>query len=107
MTEVIGIIVLSLFGVAGAWPPKASTPHIVTTPSMASRRVIFALDVSVGSTFGSLPVGRREQFVYYQSVNVERQADAAVSRIAAAIGAPAAARIPYSLLGRHSQHQTD
>src|SRR5260370_5623078 len=107
MTEVIGIIVLSLFGVAGAWPPKTSTPHIVTTPSMASRRVIFALDVSVGSTFGSLPVGRREQFVYYQSVNVERQADAAVSRIAAAIGEPARARILYCLVDGHARTSTE
>jgi DNA-binding transcriptional ArsR family regulator len=73
---------------------------------MASRRLIFAVDVSVGCTFGSLPVGRREHFVYYQSVNVERHADAAVSRIAAAIGEPARARILY-LVDGHARTSTE
>ncbi len=74
---------------------------------MASRRVIFAVDMSVGSTLGSLPVGRHEQFVYYQSVNVERHADAAVSRIAAAIGEPARARILYCLVDGHARTSTE
>lgn len=40
---------------------------------------------------------RQEYFVYHQSVNVEDHADAAVSKIAAAIGEPARARILYCL----------
>jgi hypothetical protein len=38
-------------------------------------------------------VDLREQFVYGESMNVETLADAAVSRIAAAIGEPARVRI--------------
>src|SRR5258708_1918978 len=43
--------------------------------------------------FGSMPVVRQEQFVYHRSMNVAQPADGRVSRIAAAIGEPARARM--------------
>jgi DNA-binding transcriptional ArsR family regulator len=57
--------------------------------------------------FGSLPVDRRERFVYDQIMNVERHADAAVSTIAAAIGEPARARMLYCLLDGHARTSTE
>jgi DNA-binding transcriptional ArsR family regulator len=74
---------------------------------MASRRFIGPVDGSVGCTFGSLAVDRHEHFVYDQSVNVEHYADAAVSRIAAAIGEPARARMLYCLMDGHARTSTE
>jgi DNA-binding transcriptional ArsR family regulator len=70
---------------------------------MASRRPIGA----VGGIFGSMPIVRHEQFVYDQSMNVEHQDDAAVSRIAAAIGEPARARILYCLMDGQARTSTE
>ena len=64
-------------------------------------------DCSVGCTFGILPVDRHEQFVYGESMNVEPYTDAAVSRIAAAIGEPARARILYCLVDGHARTSTE
>jgi DNA-binding transcriptional ArsR family regulator len=58
-------------------------------------------------TFGSLPVDRHTQFVYGKNMNVEPDADAAVSRIAAAIGEPARARILYCLVDGHARTSTE
>jgi DNA-binding transcriptional ArsR family regulator len=58
-------------------------------------------------TVGSLAVDRHEHFVYHQSMNVERDADAAVSRIAAAIGERARARILYCLVDGHARTSTE
>ena len=44
-----------------------------------------------------MPVAQQEHFVYHQTVNVAAHPDAAVSKIAAAIGEPARARMLYSL----------
>jgi len=52
-----------------------------------------------------LPVDRHEQFVYDKSVNVEGHV--AVSRIAAAIGELARARILYCLLDGHARTSTE
>jgi DNA-binding transcriptional ArsR family regulator len=74
---------------------------------MASRRFIGPVDGSVGCTINSLAVDRHEHFVYHQSVNVEHYADAAVSRIAAAIGEPARARMLYCLMDGHARTSTE
>ena len=74
---------------------------------MASRRLICAVEGVAGCTFGSLPVDGQEQFVYGESMNVERHADGGVSRIAAAIGEPARARILYCLMDGHARTSTE
>lgn len=54
-----------------------------------------------------MQIAQRRQFVYNQSMNVERHADLAVSRIAAAIGEPARVRILYCLLDGHARTSTE
>jgi DNA-binding transcriptional ArsR family regulator len=54
-----------------------------------------------------MPVAQHEHFVYDQSMNAEHHSDAAVSRIAAAIGEPARARILYSLMDGHARTSTE
>ncbi len=46
-------------------------------------------------------------FVYHQTVDVDRQVDAAVARIAAAIGEPARARILFCLMDGHARTSTE
>ncbi len=52
-----------------------------------------------------MPVARHEHFVYHQSMNVEH--DAAVSRVAAAIGEPARARMLYCLSDGRARTSTE
>jgi DNA-binding transcriptional ArsR family regulator len=52
-----------------------------------------------------MPVARPSQFVYDQSVNVEH--DAAVARVAAAIGEPARARMLYCLVDGRARTSTE
>jgi DNA-binding transcriptional ArsR family regulator len=47
------------------------------------------------------------QFVYHQTMIAENQVDVAVSRVAAAIGEPARARILYSLMDGHARTSTE
>ncbi len=54
--------------------------------------------------FRSMPVARQEHFVYHQTMDVE---DHAVSRIAAAIGEPARARMLYCLMDGHARTSTE
>jgi DNA-binding transcriptional ArsR family regulator len=49
----------------------------------------------------------QERFVYHQSMNVEKDADAAVSKIAAAIGEPARARMLYCLVDGRARTSTE
>jgi DNA-binding transcriptional ArsR family regulator len=63
--------------------------------------------VNSSSSQRSLPVDLRKQFAYYESVNVGRNTDAAVCRIAAAIGEPARARILYCLVDGHARTSTE
>jgi DNA-binding transcriptional ArsR family regulator len=56
---------------------------------------------------GSMPVARQEHFVYDPTMNVEDQGDVAVSRIAAAIGEPARARMLYCLMDGHARTSTE
>src|ERR1700730_18188437 len=61
----------------------------------------------VGCICGSMLVARHERFVYHQSMNVETHADAAASRIAAAIGEPARARMLYCLMDGRARTSTE
>lgn len=61
----------------------------------------------VGCTVGTLPVDRHEQFVYDETMSVEDHADVAVSRVAAAIGEPARARMLLCLMDGHSRTSTE
>jgi len=54
-----------------------------------------------------VPVARHAHFVYNQSMDVGYRHDAAVSRIAAAIGEPARAHMLYSLLDGHARTSTE
>jgi hypothetical protein len=73
-------------GVAGAWLPTANAAHTAAMPSIASRRLMCVVDVSAGSTFGSLSAIGHVRFVRYQSMDVTNQADAPDLRIAAIVG---------------------
>jgi DNA-binding transcriptional ArsR family regulator len=54
-----------------------------------------------------MPLARHQHFVYHQMMNVKPHADAAASKIAAAIGEPARARILYSLMDGHDRTSTE
>jgi DNA-binding transcriptional ArsR family regulator len=54
-----------------------------------------------------MPVARQQHFVYDQSMDVENRADVAASRIAAAIGEPARARILYCLMDGRARTSTE
>jgi DNA-binding transcriptional ArsR family regulator len=54
-----------------------------------------------------MPVVRRTQFVYYQSMNVDASVDVSVARVAAAIGEPARARMLYGLMDGHARTATE
>src|SRR5258707_233030 len=55
----------------------------------------------------SMQFAPQEHFVYDQSMNVEQHPDEAVSRIAAAIGEPARARMLYCLADGHARTSTE
>src|ERR1700726_1854181 len=104
MTQVIVINILLVVALDGESPqPTASAAPVVTITPMALRRPIWSVEGPGGCIFCSMPVVGHEQFVYDQSMNVERHADAAASRIAAAIGEPARARILYCLMDGHAR----
>ncbi|MGA8541479.1 MAG: helix-turn-helix transcriptional regulator, partial [Terriglobales bacterium] len=52
-------------------------------------------------------VAGHQHFVYHQTMDVERQSDLAVSRIAAAIGEPARSRMLYCLMDGHARTSTE
>ena len=54
-----------------------------------------------------MPVAAHPQFAYDQSVNVEANLDLVVSRIAAAVGEPARARMLYCLMDGHARTGTE
>jgi DNA-binding transcriptional ArsR family regulator len=54
-----------------------------------------------------MPVAGQEHFVYHQSMGVDRNADAAIAAIAAAIGEPARARMLYLLMDGTSHNSTE
>jgi DNA-binding transcriptional ArsR family regulator len=55
----------------------------------------------------SMAIVEQEHFVYHQSMDVERHADAAVAGIAAAIGEPARARMLYCLMDGYARTSTE
>lgn len=61
----------------------------------------------MAALFEIMPVARHLHFVYNQSMNVEDDTDAAVSRIAAAIGEPARVRMLYCLMDGHARTSTE
>ena len=54
-----------------------------------------------------MAIAEQEHFAYHQSVNAEHDTDAAVSRIAAAIGEPARARMLYCLSDGRARTSTE
>src|SRR5258708_23620850 len=98
MTQVIVIGILLVAGMAGeSLQPAVSAAPVATMLPMASRRPICAC------IFSSMPVAGQEHFVYHQSMNVDDH----VSRIAAAIGEPARARMLFSLADGHARTSTE
>ncbi len=79
---------------------------------MASRRLTFSVvgwpdaDFFVLTT-RSMPIALQEYFVYHQSMNVDKDADRAVSKIAAAIGEPSRARMLYCLIDGRARTSTE
>src|SRR5262250_169975 len=57
--------------------------------------------------FRTIAVGRREHFVYYQTMNVSQRLDTDVSRIAAAIGEPARTRMLHCLMDGKARTSTE
>jgi DNA-binding transcriptional ArsR family regulator len=106
MTHVIFIIILLAFGLAAESPRfEASAAPIVAMSDMAWRRPIGV--GAVGFIAVSMLLARHQHFVYHQSMNVENHPDVAVSRIAAAIGEPARARMLYCLMDGHARTSTE
>jgi len=56
---------------------------------------------------GSVPIAAQEQFVYHQSMDAGHSTEDSVSKIAAAIGEPARARMLYCLLDGHARTSTE
>lgn len=54
-----------------------------------------------------MPVVKQLHFVYHQSMNVDSQPDASVSKIAAAIGEPARSRMLYCLVDGRARTSTE
>jgi DNA-binding transcriptional ArsR family regulator len=54
-----------------------------------------------------VPVATQERFVYHQSMDAEQSPEESASRIAAAIGEPARARMLYCLLDGHARTSTE
>jgi len=76
-------------------------------PPIASRRSIRPVEGFVGCILGKMPLAGHEHFVYDKNMDVERHADAAVSKIAAAIGEPARARMLYCLVDGRARTSTE
>src|SRR5580658_8689539 len=62
---------------------------------------------SLAGILGNIQLARQPHFVYRQSMDVDNHADHAVSRIAAAIGEPARARMLYCLMDNHARTSTE
>ena len=74
---------------------------------MAPRRLIYSVDGAFGCMPDKMRVAVQERFVYNRSMNVDHHAEAAVSRIAAAIGEPARARMLYCLVDGRARTSTE
>src|ERR1700722_12693514 len=75
MTHIIVMGFSSVAGVADARPARTSAPDTAAMPSIATRRLIGAVDGSVGRTSGILPLDGHQQFVRCQSMDVAHRAE--------------------------------
>jgi DNA-binding transcriptional ArsR family regulator len=107
MTHIIVIGIPLVAGLAGASQLTLKAATVATMPAMASRRFICAAVGFVDCMRGSILVAGHERFVYHQSMIVAGHADAAVSRVAAAIGEPARARMLYCLVDGRARTSTE
>jgi DNA-binding transcriptional ArsR family regulator len=74
---------------------------------MAWRRFMVGSEHLSCGPIGSMHVAEQRRFVYDESMNVDLDADIAISKIAAAIGEPARVRILYSLLDGRARTSTE
>jgi DNA-binding transcriptional ArsR family regulator len=107
MTHIIVIGIPLVAGLAGASHLTLKAATVATMPAMASRRFICTAVGFVDCIRGSILVAGHERFVYHQSMIVAGHEDAAVSRIAAAIGEPARARMLYCLVDGRARTSTE
>src|SRR6266566_1635488 len=108
MTQVIFIDVLLAARPGGeSEQPTVNAPPAATMAAMAWRRSICSVECFVGSISDTMPLVRRQHFVYDQTMSVGRHLDAAISRIASAIGEPARARMLYCLMDGHARTSTE
>src|ERR1700676_4412759 len=84
-----------------------SAATVATMPPMASRRLMCPAAGFGSCMRGSMRIAPRARFVYHQSMNVEGDADAAVSKIAAAIGERSRAQMLYCLLDGRARTSTE
>lgn len=94
------------------WPPIRPSPGARVAPKVAirdilSRRFIGPVAAVNGGIAPSLEIAEHQHFVYHQTMNVKDHADAAASRVAAAIGEPARARMLYCLMDGHARTSTE
>jgi DNA-binding transcriptional ArsR family regulator len=68
---------------------------------------MFVIDSNFGCIGSSIRIVRHQYFAYHQSMNAALDTDAAASRIAAAIGEPARARMLYCLMDGHARTSTE
>src|SRR5580704_3894846 len=101
-------------GTGSPSPPMLRNAAAAATLPMASRRLTcFIAGWSdsgfgfVARTCGSLPVVWQQHFVYHQSVIADIDTDRAVSKIAAAFGEPARARMLFCLIDGRARTSTE
>jgi DNA-binding transcriptional ArsR family regulator len=75
-------------------------------PEMATRRVM-VWEGPGAAMEDSMPLAGHQRFVYGETMDAGSAADAAVARIAAAIGEPARTRMLYSLMDGHARTSTE
>jgi hypothetical protein len=104
----IVMCVLLVVCVAAESPqPRIRAAPVVTIPSIVARRLIRRRRSLSDAYRARLPVVQQQHFVYDQTMNVERNADAAVCRIAAAIGERARASMLYCLIDGRARTSTE
>jgi DNA-binding transcriptional ArsR family regulator len=107
MTQVMVKRVLLALNLAVESSPRITAVAVVKMLPTAARRLILVVDTFLGSISSRMPVVAQGHFVYDQSMDAERHPDAAVCRIAAAIGEPARARMLYCLVDGRARTSTE
>src|SRR5580698_5687895 len=88
-------------------PPAADVANTAANTPIASRRVKLDGPNLSSCIATSMLADTRRYFVYHQSMHVIQDDDTAVSRIAAAIGEPARARMLFCLMDGHARTGTE